>query len=631
MKTRSTVAAKFASIALSVVMIFSVIAINGPKTRAASTIDDFVKRCYSVTLGREPDTDGFNYWKAQLTEGKLTGSTVVYDFIFSPEYVSLNTTDDKFVDDLYTMFMGRQAETEGKEFWLTQLANGMTRQNVFMGFANSEEFYNVCVDCNIPAGYFTNEYHLDQVNNVNLFVSRLYRICLGRLGDQGGQEYWTKGLLAHNLEGIGCAANFFNSQEYRNKNLYLQDYLKNLYQAMMGREYDKAGFDYWLDLLYNNYSRDMVFTGFAYSPEFKGICESYGIVPGSYSPSRTYVDGFGAVSEYNSDNRLIKFTCPDDPDRGMIAYTETFEYDGSGRIAKQVCNGKYPEYSYVLTYSNYDQNGHPLRQEYVFGTGAKRILEFSYPADKEEVIKTTNYDKDGKCIDLAESHSKPGYFSQTTKSPDGKITDECTTEFYDDDNDIPKSSVTKNYVFGYSSVATFDSEGNPTHEEVDYDNGNKEISEYTSKGNYTVSFYNKKGVRYYRTTYVDGLLIQSIDFDEETGNLTGTSYYTNDSKGRVTRREDYDSNQELSSYSTVEYSSDGKLTTTKNYDGVGNLIETITVEQKENPRIEVTTFYKADGSLDYYEELYMNEGDGSMIKKVIHHADGKVETVYPEG
>ena len=124
---------------------------------------------------------------------------------------------------------------------------------------------------------------------------------------------------------------------------------------------------------------------------------------------------------------------------------------------------------------------------------------------------------------------------------------------------------------------------------------------------------------------------QSIDFDEETGNLTGTSYYTNDSKGRVTRREDYDSNQELSSYSTVEYSSDGKLTTTKNYDGVGNLIETITVEQKENPRIEVTTFYKADGSLDYYEELYMNEGDGSMIKKVIHHADGKVETVYPEG
>ena len=252
------------------------------RTRAANTIADFINRCYSVAFGREADEGGFNYWNDQLCNGKICGSVLVKNFIFSDEYKSMGTTDKQFVTDCYTMFMGREPDESGYKYWCNELSNGLSREGLFAGFANSAEFYELCAGCGLTAGYYDMNYPLDQINNVNLFVERLYKTCLGRIGDKDGQTYWVNGLLKGDLTGTSCAANYILSNEFKDKGLSNEDFVKALYVAFMGREYDDGGLNFWTGEMQNGASREAIFAGFANSKEFESICASYGIVHVSY-------------------------------------------------------------------------------------------------------------------------------------------------------------------------------------------------------------------------------------------------------------------------------------------------------------------------------------------------------------
>ena len=64
-----------------------------------------------------------------------------------------------------------------------------------------------------------------------------------------------------------------------NRNHGDADYVEYLYEAFMGRSSDVDGKAYWLGRIANEgLTREDVFNGFAYSPEFTGICNGYGIV-----------------------------------------------------------------------------------------------------------------------------------------------------------------------------------------------------------------------------------------------------------------------------------------------------------------------------------------------------------------
>lgn len=295
------------------------------KAKAAGSVDDFVTRCYYVAFQRIPDPGGFEFWKEKITDGKLVGSTVVYEFIFSEEYTEQHRDDREFVNDLYTMFMGRPSDQAGYDFWCDRMAEGMTRKEVFAGFANSVEFYEICYDYGITAGYYSNDYDIGQVNNINLFVERLYKTCLGRLGDREGQNYWVEGMLTGKLSGIDCAANYIKSSEYETLGLSDEQYVENLYVAFMGRNSDEAGKNNWVGNL-KNYSqnRDQVFEGFANSPEFKGICTGYGIVSGNYRATEYYI-----VNKNNG--KLHYYTCDSLPlERNRIYYPTKQSANASG-------------------------------------------------------------------------------------------------------------------------------------------------------------------------------------------------------------------------------------------------------------------------------------------------------------
>lgn len=112
----------------------------------------FVDRLYRLVLGRDCDTAGMTDWTLKLLNGEITGTQAGYGFFASPEYLDRGRSDAEYIDDLYNAFMGRPADEAGRDAWLSVLASGTSRDEVFNGFAMSSEFGTICDQYGIVRG-----------------------------------------------------------------------------------------------------------------------------------------------------------------------------------------------------------------------------------------------------------------------------------------------------------------------------------------------------------------------------------------------------------------------------------------------------------------------------------------------
>ncbi len=240
-------------------------------------VGDFVRRCYQVALQREAEAEGFEYWVSKLNNGEACGAQVGFGFIFSGEYMNRNRNDDEFVRDLYSMYFDREPDQGGYDYWMGLLAAGSSREDVFAGFANSQEFYNLCLKYGVTQGYYVTHMDLTQQGGVNCFVARLYKVCLNRLPDMGGQSGWVVKLINGEVTGTTAAYGFIMSPEFTNLGLNDVDYVAYMYRAFFGREAAKEEIDGWVMNMAGGLSREDVFNGFSGSLEFANLCASYGI------------------------------------------------------------------------------------------------------------------------------------------------------------------------------------------------------------------------------------------------------------------------------------------------------------------------------------------------------------------
>lgn len=107
-------------------------------------VTQFITRLYGVCFNREPDVDGLNHNCELLWNHTITATQMAHGFIFSQEFQNLGLDDSAFVDSLYRSMMDREADEDGKNYWMDKLANGTSREEVFLGFAKSVEFNNLC-------------------------------------------------------------------------------------------------------------------------------------------------------------------------------------------------------------------------------------------------------------------------------------------------------------------------------------------------------------------------------------------------------------------------------------------------------------------------------------------------------
>jgi len=103
------------------------------------------------------------------------------------------------------------------------------------------------------------------------FVNTLYEQALGREPDAAGYAGWVSALepvRTYHLSSAQYVAESFFSTEYAARNRTNTQYVDDLYNAILQRTPDAAGEAGWIASLDNGGSRDSVFYGFIYSPEF---------------------------------------------------------------------------------------------------------------------------------------------------------------------------------------------------------------------------------------------------------------------------------------------------------------------------------------------------------------------------
>lgn len=242
-------------------------------------VTGFVTRLYDKCLNRRPDEKGLQDWVDVLCDFKSDGVNVAYGFVFSDEMNKRNLSDEDFIEILYNVFLDRPSDTAGKQNWLYYLNNGTSRYGVFMGFANSNEFGEICSRYGIDKGTAKATDGRDRSPGLTAFVARLYTKALGRDYDVNGLNDWCNAICdqKHTVTYVSTEG-FFNSGEFLEKNMSNSDYVKVLYRTFFDREYDQSGYENWMNNLENHtMDRNQVLLGFANSDEFTKLKKQYGI------------------------------------------------------------------------------------------------------------------------------------------------------------------------------------------------------------------------------------------------------------------------------------------------------------------------------------------------------------------
>ncbi len=113
-------------------------------------VAEFVSRIYSVSLGREPEVDGWKFWVQKLESKELPVTQFIYDLMKQDEFVERYLSKEDFIKMMYQIVVGRDPEEEGQKYWeskydeykLEESSVADTRIRIASEMMNEQEFKN---------------------------------------------------------------------------------------------------------------------------------------------------------------------------------------------------------------------------------------------------------------------------------------------------------------------------------------------------------------------------------------------------------------------------------------------------------------------------------------------------------
>ena len=160
------------------------------------------------------------------------------------------------------------------------------------------------------------------------FVTRMYRVVLGREPDPIGLAGWTDDLNSGRLTAADLVLGFVFSDEYQKSGKSNAQIVTDLYHAMMDRDPDETGFNGWKKALDVGMTPRSICAGFVGSQEFLALANKYGITAGDVA--------INAARDVNFEltyfvYRLYQNCLGRTPDVGGLEYwCEDLLYDGTG-------------------------------------------------------------------------------------------------------------------------------------------------------------------------------------------------------------------------------------------------------------------------------------------------------------
>ncbi|MDO9023193.1 DUF4214 domain-containing protein [Zwartia sp.] len=105
----------------------------------ANDTTEMLDSLYMSVLERLPDEEGLAYWEQMIREG-FSKDDLLFSFLASEEFLSVQGSEREFVDHLYAHVLDRQADATGFEYWMNSLEDGATPADLLLNFQLSNEF-----------------------------------------------------------------------------------------------------------------------------------------------------------------------------------------------------------------------------------------------------------------------------------------------------------------------------------------------------------------------------------------------------------------------------------------------------------------------------------------------------------
>lgn len=268
--------------------------------------DQFVRRLYITTLGRQADPEGLLAWKNVLLSGTSSGAEIVQGFIFSAECNNKNLNDSEFVDMLYQALFDRSADPEGKSGWLNRLEHGLTRQFVCSGFINSSEFNELCHTYGISKGSAASADIKDRNEALTVWISDLYLYGLDRRCSIQELENALNSFFGGESTGNSFASGILLSEEYRSRNTSNEEFLNFIFSQMLQQDASGEDYENYLNALYEGKKREEIIESILKTNAFLALCNNIGVqceisvnIP---EPESNNIELFKSYSELSMDS-----------------------------------------------------------------------------------------------------------------------------------------------------------------------------------------------------------------------------------------------------------------------------------------------------------------------------------------
>lgn len=100
----------------------------------------YINSLYRNIMGREADTEGAQYWQDQINSGAQNQGQVLQNFAGSQEFQNLYKTDpSRAITALYDEALGRAPDQGGLQYWQEQAKQGLALPTMTENFLNSTE------------------------------------------------------------------------------------------------------------------------------------------------------------------------------------------------------------------------------------------------------------------------------------------------------------------------------------------------------------------------------------------------------------------------------------------------------------------------------------------------------------
>lgn len=100
-----------------------------------------IARLYRAWFGREPDAAGWEYWSRVAAQGRSVAD--ISEWFAQSAELALTAgalSDDQVVTLVYQRVLGREPDPDGHAYWVGQLAGGLSRGRLMVGFSDSAEY-----------------------------------------------------------------------------------------------------------------------------------------------------------------------------------------------------------------------------------------------------------------------------------------------------------------------------------------------------------------------------------------------------------------------------------------------------------------------------------------------------------